>query len=108
VLAREASGEYMNNLNFIKEALSNLSGEIVIWIIFSFMFVYFSYSEYFKSKKELDVKEINLGFTDLNEAYNATRKAIIISDKQSHSTASISYFLAFLTAVGSLILSITK
>jgi hypothetical protein len=72
------------------------------------MFAYFSYSEYFKSKKDLDVKEINLVFTDLNEAYNTTRKAIILSDKQSHSTASISYFLAFLTALGSLILSIAK
>jgi hypothetical protein len=64
--------------------------------------------DYFKSKTDLDVKEINLGFTDLNEAYNTTREAIILSDKQSHSTASISYFLAFLTALGSLFLSIAK
>jgi hypothetical protein len=60
------------------------------------------FSEY---KKGLNVKEINLGFSDLNEAYNTTREAIIESDRRSHKGAFISYLLAFLTAIASLILS---
>jgi len=95
-------------IDLINKTVSILNGEVILWIVFSFMFAYFSYSEYCKSKKGLHVKKINVGFPDLNEAFNTVKEAIIISDKQSHSTASISYLLAFLTALGSLILSISK
>ena len=85
--------------------LPSLNTETVLWMIFSLLFFVFSIREYSKSRVGLSVRELNLGFSDLNETYNATRDAIIDADKSSHKSASISYFLAFLTAVGRFILA---
>lgn len=86
--------------------LEYISPTTILWIIFSFLFFFFTYKEYKQSLKGLKVKELNLGFSDLNEAYNTTRKAIIESDKASHKTAAISFLLAGLTALASLFLSL--
>lgn len=64
--------------------------------------------EFVKSKKGLNVKEINLHFSDLNDAYETTRQAIIEGDKESHKIAAASYFLATLTAFASLLLLLIK
>ena len=76
-----------------------------IWLLFFILFLTFSFCEWKRSIKGLTVKEINLGFSDLNNAYNITREAIIGSDKSSHRLAALSYLLAALTALASLIFS---
>lgn len=86
--------------------IKSISTITIFWIIFSFLFFFFTLKEYRQYLKGLDVPEINLGFSDLNKAYDTTRDAIIKSDKASHKTAAISFFLAGLTALASLFLSL--
>lgn len=88
----------MTGINFIKAY--SLS---IIWFIFTGLFFYMAIREFIRSKKGLPVKEINLGFPDMNEAYEITRKTIIEADKSSHRTAAISYFLAGLVSLLSLV-----
>lgn len=77
-----------------------------IWLIFSFLFLSMTVFEYFKCKKGLKVDKINVGFSDLNDAYNKVNKAIVDSDRSSHKSAALSYLLAFLVALFSFIVSI--
>ncbi|OGK39591.1 hypothetical protein A2954_02260 [Candidatus Roizmanbacteria bacterium RIFCSPLOWO2_01_FULL_37_12] len=65
-----------------------------------------AFKENKKSKEGLKIKDINLGFSDLNQAYNIIKSAITQSDKESHKITSISYFLAGLTAFASFIISL--
>lgn len=76
------------------------------WLIFSVLFLIMTVREFMKSRKGLDVESINLGFSDLNKAYETTRRAIIEADKSSHKIAATSYFMASLTAVASFIVSL--
>ena len=94
----------MQNFNLLENFLNKPN--IIIWLIFSCLFCVMAVRELIKSKKGLDVKKINLGFSDLNNAYETTRKAIIKADKSSHNIAATSYILAFLMALASFIISL--
>ena len=78
----------------------------IMWLIFSVLFLIMAVREFVKSRKGLDVESINLGFSDLNKAYETTRKAIIEADKSSHKIAATAYFLASLTAIASFFVSL--
>lgn len=84
----------------------NIDAISLVWLIFSVLFLTMTVREFAKSRKGLDVESINLGFHDLNKAYETTRRAIIEADKSSHKIAATSYFLASLTAVVSFIISL--
>ena len=75
----------------------------VIWFIFVALFFYMAYREYKMSKRGIEIKDLNLGFSDLNEAYDSLRKGIIGADKSSHKIAATSYFFAGLVALASFI-----
>ena len=98
--------------NWLTQKLRDLLGNFnintisLMWLIFSVLFLIMAVRELIKSRKGLDVENINLGFFDLNKAYETTRKAIIEADKSSHMIAAASYFLAALTVVASLIISL--
>jgi len=62
--------------------------------------------EFIKSKKGFFVKKMNLGFPDLNDAYETLRRAITEADKRSHQIAATSYFLAALVSLSSFIISL--
>ena len=88
----------------------------MIWLVFSALFLFMAWKELQKSKKPLE----SLKTSFLNNPSNGIKATVIMggvdlgsfskelekSNQESHKIASISYSLAGLTAIASLILSL--
>lgn len=87
----------------------------IIWAIFTLLFLIKSMKEWLESKKDIKVFEtIRLNTTarvvilgvDFSEVFESLKEVINKSNQESHKIATTSYFLAGLTALASLIVSL--
>ena len=78
---------------------------VVLWLVFLVFFVVMTIREVRAASRGLPVREYDLGFSDMNEAQDILRQAIIEADRSSHKTAAWSYGSAAAVALLSLILA---
>ena len=88
----------------------------IIWLIFSGLFLYMAYREWKKSKQLLDslksafFNNPQLGLSStiqfMGVSFESFAKELQKSNQESHRIAATSYFLAGLTALASLIISL--
>jgi len=95
------------HLELTEEGGRSVLGTILLWALFTVLFVIMAERERRAASRGLDVPEYDLGFSDMNEAQEILRQSIIKADRGSHLIAATSYFLAALVALASLILAIT-
>jgi hypothetical protein len=80
----------------------------IFWAIITIFFFFTAYRQYKMSRKGIKIKDLDLGFSDLNEAYNNLREGIIEADKSSHKIAFFSFLFAGIAALISFAASLNE
>ncbi len=80
--------------------------ESTVWLVFSLIFLTMMLVEARMWRNGLHVEQHDHGFPDMNEGQEILRTAVIEADKRTHKSAAVSYLLATVTAVASLVATV--